>query len=215
MSSEATQVRDRRRRFAAPGGSHDRMVAFLGKALPTGIGLMAAVMIIVPLSPRGEISFLLDRNKVAVTNERVQVADAAYRGADGKGRPFVVTAGSAVQQTAAIPIVQLDELTARLNMNDGPAEIKAPSGAYDYNTEKIAIDGPVDFTAADGYRMQTSNVAIDVKSQNAVGSGGVSGSVPTGTFRADNIIANLEERTIKLEGNARLRMTPGKLRIPK
>lgn len=215
MSSQATQVRDRRRRFAAPGGSHDRMVAFLGKALPTGIGLMAAVMIIVPLSPRGEISFLLDRNKVAITNERVQVADAAYRGADGKGRPFVVTAGSAVQQTAAIPIVQLDDLTARLNMNDGPAEITAPSGAYDYNTEKIAIDGPVDFTAADGYRMQTRNVAIDVKSQNAVGSGGVSGSVPTGTFRADNIVANLEERTIKLEGNARLRMTPGKLRIPK
>lgn len=215
MSSQATQVRDRRRRFAAPGGSHDRMVAFLGKALPTGIGLMAAVMIIVPLSPRGEISFLLDRNKVAVTNERVQVANAAYRGADGKGRPFVVTAGRAVQQTAAVPIVHLDDLTARLNMNDGPAEIKAPSGAYDYNAEKIAIDGPVDFTAADGYRMQTRNVAIDVKSQNAIGSGGVSGSVPTGTFRADNIVANLEERTIKLEGNARLRMTPGKLRIPK
>lgn len=215
MSSQASQVRDRRRHFAAPGGSHDRMVAFLGKALPAAIGLMAAVMIIVPLSPRGEISFLLDRNKVAVTNERVQVADAAYRGEDGRGRPFVLTAGSAVQQTAAVPIVRLDDLTARLNMNDGPAEIKAPSGAYDYNTEKIAIDGPVDFTAADGYRMQTRNVAIDVKSQNAIGSGGVSGTVPTGTFRADNIVANLEDRTVKLEGNARLRMTPGKLRIPK
>jgi lipopolysaccharide export system protein LptC len=215
MTSQATQVRDRRRHFAAPGGSHDRMVGFLGKALPAGIGLMAAVMIIVPLSPRGEISFLLDRNKVAVTNERVQVADAAYRGLDGKNRPFVVTAGSAVQQTAAVPVVRLEDLTAKLNMTDGPAEIKAPSGAYDYHTEKIAVDGPVDFTAADGYRMQTRNVAIDVKSQNAVGSGGVSGVVPTGTFRADNIVANLEERTVKLEGNARLRMTPGKLRIPK
>jgi lipopolysaccharide export system protein LptC len=120
-----------------------------------------------------------------------------------------------VQQTAAVPVVRLEDLTAKLSMTDGPAEIKAPSGAYDYHTEKIAVDGPVDFTAADGYRMQTRNVAIDVKSQNAVGSGGVSGVVPTGTFRADNIVANLEDRTVKLEGNARLRMTPGKLRIPK
>ncbi|VWX53849.1 LPS export ABC transporter periplasmic protein LptC [Novosphingobium sp. 9U] len=215
MSLQATQVRNRRRQFAAPGGSHDRMVGFLGKALPAGIGLMAAVMILVPLSPRGEISFLLDRNKVAITNERVQVADAAYKGADNKGRPFVLTAGSAVQQTAAVPVVRLNDLIARLKLNDGPAEIRAPTGAYNYNTEKIAVDGPVDFTAADGYRMQTNNVAVDIKSQNAVGAGGVSGSVPTGTFRADRIEANLEDRTVKLEGNARLRMTPGKLRIPK
>jgi lipopolysaccharide export system protein LptC len=215
MSLQATQMRSRRRQFAAPGGAHDRMIGFLGKALPTAIGLVAAVMILVPLSPRGEISFLLDRNKVAVTNERVQVANAAYRGEDGKGRPFVVTAGSAVQQTAAMPIVHLKDLIAKLSMTDGPAEIRAPSGAYDYHSEKIAVDGPVDFTAADGYKMQTRNVAIDVKAQNAVGSGGVSGSVPTGTFRADNIVANLEDRTVKLEGNARLRMTPGKLRIPK
>ncbi len=215
MTLQASQVRDRRRHFAAPGGSHDRMVGFLGKALPAGIGLMAAVMIIVPLSPRGEISFLLDRNKVAVTNERVQVANAAYRGMDGKERPFVVTAGSAVQQTADVPVVRLNDLTAKLAMDDGPAQITAPSGNYDYHTDKIAIDGPVNFLAADGYRMQTRNVAVDVKSKNAVGSGGVSGSVPTGTFQANNIVANLQDRTIKLEGNARLRMTPGKLRIPK
>jgi lipopolysaccharide export system protein LptC len=215
MSAEASQVRNRRRQFAAPGGSHDRMVGFLAKALPTAIGVVVAVMILVPLSPRGEISFLLDRNKVAVTNERVQVADAAYRGADGKGRPFLLTAGNAVQKSAAVPVVQMNDLIAKLNLSDGPAEIRAPSGSYDYSAEKIAVNGPVDFTAADGYRMQARNVAIDVNSQNAVGSGGVSGAVPTGTFRADSIVANLENRTVKLEGNARLRMTPGKLRIPK
>lgn len=100
-------------------------------------------------------------------------------------------------------------------MNDGPAQIRAPSGDYDYRTEKIAVNGPVFFNAADGYQMETRNVAIDVKSKNAVGAGGVTGSVPTGTFKADRIVANLEDRTVKLEGNARLRMTPGKLRIPK
>lgn len=214
MSVKAVQIRNRRQHFARPGGSHDRLVNFLAKALPAGVGLVAAVMILVPLSPRGEISFLLDRNKVAVTNERIRVSDAAYRGQDERGRDFVVTAGTAVQKTASTPVVEMLDLKAQMKLNDGPGNIQAPRGAYNYDTEKIAISGPVAFDAPDGYRMTTRNVAIDVKKQTAVGSGGVEGTVPTGTFRANSMSADLENRIITLEGNARLRMTPGSLRIP-
>jgi lipopolysaccharide export system protein LptC len=214
MTVEADRIQDRRRIFATPGGSHDRLIGFLSKALPAGIGLVAAVMILTPLSPRGEVGFLLDRNKVAVTNDRLAVDKAMYRGQDNKGRTFSVLAGNAVQVSADNPIVGMSTLQARMQMNDGPAEIRAPKGAYNYNTEKLAIAGPVDFTAADGYRMVTQNVDIDLKSQKAVGGGGISGTVPTGTFQADSIVADLEARTVTLDGNARLRMTPGKMRVP-
>lgn len=214
MSVEATQIRNRRRQFAAPGGSHDRLVAFLAKALPAGIGVVAAVMILMPLSPRGEVSFLLDRNKVAVTNERIKVGDAAYRGLDNRGREFTVTAGTAVQKSASVPVVQMLDLAAQLKLNDGPARIDASRGAYNYDTDRLDVAGPVNFAAADGYRMQTNGVAIDIKDRTAVASGGVAGAVPTGTFSARSMKADLDERTITLEGNARLRMTPGKLRIP-
>lgn len=214
MSVEATQIRNRRREFAAPGGSHDRLVGFLAKALPACIGVVAAVMILMPLSPRGEVSFLLDRNKVAVTNERLRVGNAAYRGLDNRGREFTVTAGTAVQKSAAVPVVQMLDLAARLNLNDGPARIDAPRGAYNYDTDKLDVAGPVNFAAADGYRMQTNGIAIDIKDRSAVASGGVEGAVPTGTFSARSMKADLDERTVTLEGNARLRMTPGKLRIP-
>jgi Uncharacterized protein conserved in bacteria len=214
MSVEAVQIRNRRRHFAAPGGSHDRLIAFLAKAMPAGIGLVAAVMILVPLSPRGEISFLLDRNKVAVTNERLKVEDAAYQGKDNKSRDFVVTAGTAVQRSASTPIVQMLDLSANMSLNDGPARLDAPRGAYNYDSEVIDIDGPVRFNAPDGYRMTTSNVQVDMAQKKAVGSGGVEGTVPTGTFRAETMRADLDERTVTLEGNARLRMTPGKMRIP-
>ena len=214
MTAEADQIRHRRRGFARPGGFHDKLVGFLAKALPAAIGLVAAVMILSPLSPRGEISFLLDRNKVAVTGDRVKLDNALYRGQDAKGRAFRVSAGDAVQTSARVPVVEMQELIARMELGDGPATLRAPDGAYNYRTEHVTVDGPVRFTAADGYSMMTENVDINLNTRRVVGSGGVSGTVPSGTFRANQIVADLEARTITLQGNARMRMTPGKLRMP-
>jgi len=214
MTVEADIIRDRRRHFAAPGGFHDRLIAFLAKALPVAIGVIVAVMLLTPLSKRSEISFLLDRNKVAITDKRIAVDRAMYRGQDSKGRAFELTAGKAVQASARQPIVEMNDLMARLQLSDGPAELRASHGIYNFDKETVSVDGAVNFSAADGYRMVTKNVEIDLKSRRAVGSGGIEGSVPTGSFSADRIVADLGERTVTLEGNARLRMTPGKLRIP-
>ncbi len=214
MTLQADIVRSRRRALAAPGGFHDHLIQFLLKALPVAIGVIAAVMIFAPLFQRGEISFLLDRNKVAVTNERVSVDSATYRGEDKDGRRFTVSAGSAAQALSSVPVVRMDQLSAELALSDGPARLTAPHGDYNFSTEQIAVEGPVDFTASDGYRMTTQGVAIDLDAKRVTGSGGVTGSVPTGTFSADSIVADLEARTVTLQGNARLRMVPGKLRIP-
>jgi Uncharacterized protein conserved in bacteria len=209
MTHAADLVRDRRQRFALPGGSHDRLVSLLAKGLPAGIGAIVAVMVVAPLFPRGEISFLLDRNKVAVTEERLRVDNAMYRGEDAQGRPFSVTAGNAAQKDASMAVVQMNDLTARILLKDGPAELHARDGDYDFGRNLMNIRGPVDFRAADGYRFTTTNVAIDLRNKTAVGSGGVAGAVPTGTFRADRIEADLEARTVALQGRARLTMQGG------
>jgi lipopolysaccharide export system protein LptC len=214
MTEAADRIRDKRRHWAAPGGSHDRLVRFLARWLPGAVGVVAAAMIIGPLFPRGEISFLLDRNKVAVTSERLRVANAMYRGEDNQGRPFTVTAANAVQVSAADPIVRMEGLVARILMADGPAELTAAGGSYDYDREAVTVAGPVTFTAADGYRMTTARVSIDLKGQRVAGEGGVSGAIPAGTFSADRLVADLNARTVALEGNARLLMTPGQLRMP-
>lgn len=215
MTAQADLQRNRRRAFAAPGGSHDRLVRFLAKWLPGAIGVLAAVMILAPLSPRGDVSFLLDRNKVAITKERLRVDKASYRGVDNDDRPFSLTAGSAVQKSSSVPVVEMSDLVARMLLTDGPAVLSAPGGAYNYDTEKVVVGGDVNFAASDGYRMVTRNVTIDIKDKKVNGSGGVEGAIPAGTFAADSIQADLNARTIALQGNARLRMEPGKLRMPK
>lgn len=213
-TSEAKLLRSERQHFAAPGGSHDKLVHFLGRALPMGVGVVAALMVITPLSPRGEVSFLLDRNKVAMIRERMTVDNALYRGQDDRGRPFTLTAGEAVQQSSREGIVRMRNLVASLLLNDGPARLSAGEGEYDINSEVVSIPGTIRLEAADGYSLMARNVKVNLEARQIEGDDGVAGAVPAGTFSADRLRIDLTERTVALDGNARLSMTPGRLRVP-
>jgi lipopolysaccharide export system protein LptC len=214
MSREAEQIRDRRRAFALPGGSLDRAIRILAVGLPALVGAIAAAMLIAPLSPRGEVSFILDRNEAAVAENRLVVDDAMYRGEDNSGRPFSLTAGEAVQRSASVPVVRLQDLTARLLLSEGPAVLSAPGGRFNIEDRRLAVDGLLRFTAADGYRMTARNVSVDLPSKTVVGDGRVEGAIPAGTFEADSMRADLDARTVTLLGDARLRMVPGRMRMP-
>lgn len=216
-TEQAAALRSERQRFAAPGGSHDRLVKLLATALPMAVGVVAALMVITPLSPRGEVSFLLDRKKADMVNERLRSEQALYRGTDDKGRPFSLTAGEAVQRSSAEGIVRMKDLAARLLLPEGPAQLVAPAGQYDLASDAVSVPDTVRFTAADGYAMQLDSVLVDLPRRTVTGAGGVSGVVPAGSFSADRLEVDLAARTVSLVGNARLRMEPGQLngmRIP-
>ncbi|OYX64242.1 MAG: LPS export ABC transporter periplasmic protein LptC [Sphingomonadales bacterium 32-64-17] len=214
MTTRADRIRTRRQAFATPGSPLDKIVRVLALGLPALVGMIAAMMLITPLSPRGEVSFLLDRNKVAIAEDRLRVNDAMYRGEDDQGRPFSLMAGSAVQESNSLPLVQLQDLTARIVLPEGPAVLSAPGARYDIDDEVVSVPGIVRFTAADGYEMSARNVAIDLADRVMTGTGRVSGIIPAGNFSADRIRADLAARTLLLSGNARMRMVPGKLRLP-
>lgn len=214
MTLAADIMRGKRVEFALPGGLHDRLIRVLATVLPALIGMIAAIMVLAPFAPRGEISFLLDRHKVAIAEDRVRVTDAKYRGEDSKGRPFTVSAASAVQAKATDPEVSMESLLASIQMNDGPATVSAPDALYNFDQETVQVRGPVEFAAADGYKMTATGVTVDLKSRKVTGTGGITGAVPAGTFSANGIVADLGARTVALDGNARLRMTQGKLRMP-
>jgi len=214
MTLRADEVRDRRRVFAAPGGTHDRTVRIASVVLPGLIGALVAVMVLAPLSPRGEISFLLDRTKVAMVDDRMRALGAMYRGDDDQGRGFSITAGSAVQHTATRQEVEMHDVTARMLLDDGPAILVAASGVYDFGRQQIAVPGPVNIQTADGYRMVTQGADINLDHRSLTSHGAVEGRIPTGTFSADRFYANLDTREIRLDGHARLRMVPGNLNLP-
>lgn len=208
MSEIADRVRTQRQRWAAPGSRHDRFVRVARWMLPSAIGVLSAFLVMAPIYTSNEVSFVLDKKKVEVAKERLKIQAAQYRGVDDKGQPFSLDAGSAIQRSSAEPVVQLNQLAASIRLSDGPATVSANSGRYDMRTEQVKLDGPLDFKSAGGYDLQTHDATIDLQQRTLVSGGAVTGRVPQGNFSANRLRADLENRTVRLEGNARLRIVP-------
>ena len=206
MSVQANTQRGLRRHWAAPGGRQDRMIVWLKRGLPVATILLGLGLAAAPFAHQGEVSFVLDKKKVDMSSERLRVIEALYRGEDSNGRPFSLRAGSAVQKSSREPIVQLNDLEARLQMDTGSALVTAQRGAYDLGKEMVTINGPIRFERADGYRMVTQDVDISLPNRTMRSRGPVEGRIPTGTFRANHLSADLENRTVTLDGGARLRI---------
>jgi len=198
--------------WASPGGSHDRRIRIAGIILPIGVGALAAILALAPFTMAGELSFVLDKDSVDVAKERLRVTEALYRGEDSQGRPFSLKAGSAVQKSSREPIVNLEELSARILLNQGPAFIRASQGRYDMDREQVRVSGPVQLEAAGGYRLTTNNVTVDLKSRTLASDDSVEGRTNIGTFRANSLRADMNARTVTLSGNAQLRIQQGGLK---
>lgn len=203
--SEARALRDTDRlRWAAPGSRHDVTIAIARTILPISIGVLGAFLLIAPLTMGGDVSFVLDKNKVEVARERMRLQAAEYRGQDDKGQAFALSAGSAVQKSSAEPIVEISKLAAQIQLSDGPARLQSDTGRYDIDQQQVTMPGAIEFNAAGGYDMSTSNATVDLKSRTMASNGPATGTVPQGTFSADRMRADLSTHNVVLDGNARL-----------
>ncbi|WP_174273455.1 LPS export ABC transporter periplasmic protein LptC [Sphingomonas bacterium] len=212
MSTLAAEQRRTRRIWALAGGGHDRLMAVLRVALPAAVGALVAFLALAPLTVGSEISFVLSKDRVDIAPERMRVTTAEYRGKDSDGQPFQLDAKSAVQQTSATPIVRLQDLNARIALDDGPATVRANHGRYDMDNSRIALDGPVKLDDATGYHIATRDILIDMNSKRAVSRGAVAGTMNIGTFSADRMTADLNSRVVDLVGHARLHIVQSRSR---
>jgi lipopolysaccharide export system protein LptC len=209
MSELADRNRRFRRGWAAPGGAHDHLIRALKIALPAAIGVVLAFLAFSPLEEKQEVSFLLDKNKVEHAEERMRVESAQYRGLDARGRPFVLDARSALQRSSADPVVDIRDMSARILLDEGPARLRARRARYDMESDEVEVVGPLLFTAADGYRIGTSDVTIDLRARSLASRGRVEGVMPLGRFAADRLEVDLPERRAVLTGRARLHIVQG------
>lgn len=212
VSEAASREREFKQHWAEPGSKHDRVIRIAKIGLPVAVGILILFLALAPLDKRSEVSFILDKNKVENAPERMRVDVARYTGEDDKGRPFAIVARSAIQRSSDRPVVDISGMLARLQLDQGPAVIVANLAQYNLDQQKVQVVGPVKVTGPEGYKLDTSNVSIDLKQRQVTGSGGVQGQMRLGQFTAGRMTADLSDRTVTLDQGARLKIVQGAVR---
>ena len=212
MSEAADRKHEMMRHWAEPGSRHDRVIRAVKFGLPILIVGLVVMLAIAPFDKRGDVSFILDKNEVEQARERMRVEQARYTGEDNKGQRFLIIADKAVQQSSNVPVVAIEGMRARLDLARGPLSIAALKGHYDLEREMVAVEGPIQVVGPDGYRLVTRDVAVDLDKRVMISRGRVSGTMPLGRFEAGSLSADLDERTVRLNGGVRLKIVQGAVR---
>ena len=212
MSEAALRKHAAQRHWAEPGSRHDAIVRYAKFGLPIVAAIFLLVLAIAPFDQRGDVSFILDKKEVDKAAERMRIETARYSGEDDKGNKFEITAERAIQQSSDQPIVSIEGMQARLGLEQGPLLMAARQGRYDLDTHKVEVVGPVRVFGADGYRLETRDVTVDLKQRSVVSHGPASGAMRLGQFQAGSLSADLGERKIVLGGGARLKIIQGAVR---
>jgi len=212
MSEAADRKHARKRHWAEPGGRHDAVIRAIKYGLPIVIMVVLFLLAIAPFERRGDVSFILDKNKVAEAKERMRVEQARYVGEDNKGQKFEIVADRAVQQSSNVPVVMIEGIRGRLNMAKGPLGIAALKGRYNLEQEEVLVDGPVQLAGPDGYRLATRDVRVDLDKRTMQSTGRASGAMRLGQFEAGSLSADLDERVVRLNDGVRLKIYQGAVR---
>ncbi len=212
MSEAALRTRAAKRRWAEPGGRHDRVVRLAKIGLPVGGAALLLLLVVSPFDREGDVSFILDKKDVEKSEERMRIESARYIGEDNSGHKFIIRADRAIQPTSDQPLVNIMGVRARLDLADGPVGMAALKGQYDLDRKLIAVAGPIHVAGPNDYDLRTRDVTVDLAARKIHSDGPVTGRMELGDFKAGRLSADLDNRTVTLDGGVRLKIEQGAVR---
>ncbi|WP_338663253.1 LPS export ABC transporter periplasmic protein LptC [Pararoseomonas sp. SCSIO 73927] len=184
-----------RRRWAV------RLLKFL---LPAGaLTLLAAIVLWPEFERTGENARLSFRRMSRATPESVRVVDPRYQGVDEQGRPFNVTAFTAIQQ-GSTNVVDL-EAPRGDQMGSGGSWmlVESRTGRFDRDANILDMKGDVTIWQDDGTLIETQEARVDVKGGNAEGDRPIAAQGSFGTVTGDGFRLRDRGAVVVFTGRAR------------
>ena len=171
--------------------------------LPAAAALLLAALALWP-----EIGRMTDSARIAYQRMSREiggatVTDARYRGVDEHGRPYTLTAVTAVQ--VAPERINLTTLKGDITLTNGTwLMVQAKHGVFLQHTNQLDLSGDVILYRDDGTTMTTASASIDLKNGAAASAEPTHAEGPFGTLDAQGFTATDQGTAIQFAGPAHL-----------
>ena len=201
---------DRAAAFRA-AGRHSSRVRLLRRAM-VGLStvLVLAVAIIVVFDPFRSVPAGVSIGPIGLDGTRVSMDKPKLSGFRKDGRPYQITAASAVQDVRKPNILELHTLDAHFTMGDqSVAHVVSKIGIYDSSLETMRLVDDVRITGASGYDITMQGAMVDFKSGGVVSDQPVTVTASSGTVTSDRMSLVDNGRQITFEGHVHSLLLPG------
>jgi len=147
---------------------HSRRVVVLKKLLPlTGIIIIALILAALLLRPKLPVNITI--GSAGIEDGKLVMQNPKLNGFDPQNRPFSVEAVRALQSVEDPTQVELDQIKAKLPMEDGVwANIVAGNGSFDVTEKKLELGGGINIVTTNGMTMKLSDAYLDLKAGTMV-----------------------------------------------
>jgi lipopolysaccharide export system protein LptC len=177
-------------RTVRSAGRHSRMVRVLRILVP-GIVVFGglAVMVMTYFNPLAMLDKLPKvSGKLAVQGSKITMDLPRIAGVTRDQRAYELTAETAVQDITKPDIVELQNLRAKMELQDSDVVvITAKSGTYNTKGDSIVLREHVLVTSANGYNAKLTEASVDMKKGNMQSDRPVEIKLPNGVLTANGM----------------------------
>lgn len=192
---------------------HSRRVRFLRKAVPAVLvlalgGLVAANY----LNPARWLRVPTEFGTLVISGSKITMEAPRLAGFTKDQREYEVTAASASQDTKNPTIVEMREISGRIDLEDkSKVTLSAVEGIYDIKADLLKLNHEILIISTAGYQGRLTEAQVEVKKGRIVSEKPVQLKMPQGTLDANRMEVTETGGLIRFEGGVVMMLTPDAL----
>jgi lipopolysaccharide export system protein LptC len=157
----------------------------------------------------GEIRLPGELGKLVIKGTKITMQQPKLTGYTADSRPYEFTAITAAQDITKPDMVELQQLHARLQMEDkSTVEMTAPTGTYDMKAEKLVLDDDIALASSTGYAARLTEAIVDMRSGNVVSNKPVWVKLLNGFLNAKRMEITENGNVIHFDGGVSMTLHP-------
>lgn len=205
MAADGAAIGQARARAYAQAMRHSRRVRFFKRAIPLGAGvavaLIAGFSFIDPFGRMGGVTL----GPMSMSGTQITMERPRLTGFQKDTRPYEVTATAANQDIRKPNLIELENLRARLAMDESGtmARLEATIGVFDTQKEQLELKRDITVRTDSGYDAKLTSAFVDFKAGTVVSREPVKIGLTNGTVEADTLDISDNGKVIVLQGRVR------------
>jgi lipopolysaccharide export system protein LptC len=168
MASPAPHAREIGRRdgdrlFRA-AARHSRFVRWMRRAIPAGIAVVAAVIIVATFFNPFKLiaAFPIDLGKVSLSGTKITMESPRVGGFTSDARSYELTASAAAQDVTRPEFLELKGINAKVELKDGQrVQLKAQNGLYNTKSEVLKLRDEILLNTTSGYEGHLKEATVE------------------------------------------------------